>query len=387
MIHTLFRQLYSVLTSLQVTVYCLVLVLGLLFAATLAQVNHGIYQVQDIYFQSFFLYMPLPGSSWRIPVLPGGYLLGSILAVNMILSFIRRFQRSFIKTGIYMVHAGLFLLAAGQVVSDFATKESRMVINEGASSNYSESLRVPELVLIRTSDEKTDTVVSFPAKMLRQRRPVGHEQLPFQVEVLEWLPHSRLLAKETLKGKPVYDADQGIGRNVFAIPLPETTKINEVNSPAAYVRLLTDKDVLGTWLVSNHISTVQTLTYGNESYQIQLRPKRYYKPYTVRLEDFSHDRYPGTDIPKNFSSKVRLIDPRKNMDRTVLISMNRPLRYDGDVYYQASFMNNDRTSILQVVRNVALPVPYVSCTLIGLGLLIHFCFHLTHFLKRRMKTA
>ncbi len=38
----------------------------------------------------------------------------------------------------------------------------------------------------------------------------------------------------------------------------------------------------------------------------QLRPARYYKPYSLTLQDFTHEVYPGTQIPKNFSSKVTL---------------------------------------------------------------------------------
>ena len=44
-------------------------------------------------------------------------------------------------------------------------------------------------------------------------------------------------------------------------------------------------------------------------WSIQLRPARYYKPYSLTLLDFTHEVYPGTQIPKNFSSKVTLADP------------------------------------------------------------------------------
>ena len=77
-----------------------------------------------------------------------------------------------------------------------------------------------------------------------------------------------------------------------------------------------------------------------------MRPQRLYEPYSLTLEKFSHDIYPGTDIPKNFSSKVRINPPGGGEGREVLIYMNNPLRYAGLTYYQASFDNNDTTSIL-----------------------------------------
>ena len=70
---------------------------------------------------------------------------------------------------------------------------------------------------------------------------------------------------------------------------------------------------------------------------IALRPARYYKPYSVTLQKFTHERYAGTEIPKDFSSRVTLIDPERSVNRDVLIYMNHPLRYRGETFYQAGF--------------------------------------------------
>jgi hypothetical protein len=75
------------------------------------------------------------------------------------------------------------------------------------------------------------------------------------------------------------------------------------------------------------------------------------------------------------------------VDREVLIYMNNPLRYGGLTFYQAGFENNDRTSILTVVRNPSWLVPYVSCVLMGLGLAVHFCILLANFIRRRTVAA
>ena len=107
-----------------------------------------------------------------------------------------------------------------------------------------------------------------------------------------------------------------------------------------------------------------------------------YLPYTLTLEDFKHDVYPGTDIPKNFSSLVRLQNPARGEDRNVLIYMNQPLRYDGKAFYQASFGKGDTLSILQVVENPGWLIPYISCVLVTLGLLVHFAISLRRGLRR-----
>src|SRR5690606_30542384 len=123
----------------------------------------------------------------------------------------------------------------------------------------------------------------------------------------------------------------------------------ERNLPAAVVELVGAEGSLGTWLVSSHPAVLpQAFTHAGRTWKIALRFERFYQPFSLTLLDFSHDRYAGTDIPKNFSSHVRLATPGGRDDRDVLIYMNNPLRYAGLTFYQASFEPGDQVSILQV---------------------------------------
>ena len=115
-----------------------------------------------------------------------------------------------------------------------------------------------------------------------------------------------------------------------------------------------------------------------------LRPERFYMPFSLHLMEFHHDKYPGTDIPKNFSSRVRLQNLDNGENREVLIYMNNPLRYQGETFYQASFDPDDHGSVLQVVHNPSWLTPYFSCVLVATGLVFQFLSHLIPFLKRRM---
>ena len=67
--------------------------------------------------------------------------------------------------------------------------------------------------------------------------------------------------------------------------------------------------------------------------------------------------------------------------------MNQPLRYAGKTFYQASYGKGDTLSILQVVTNPGWLLPYISCSLITLGLLFHFGFTLFRALQRRQASA
>ena len=128
----------------------------------------------------------------------------------------------------------------------------------------------------------------------------------------------------------------------------------------------------------------QAVVVDGKTYQVSLRLKHSYRPFSLHLIKFTVDRYEGTTKARDYSSRVRLVDPENNVDREVLISMNYPLRYRGEAFYQASFnAETEQTTYLQVVRNPGWLVPYISCGLVALGLLLHFILSLVTFLNRR----
>jgi hypothetical protein len=161
------------------------------------------------------------------------------------------------------------------------------------------------------------------------------------------------------------------------------TEMDKRDVPSAVVEIDTPQGALGTWLVSEYVDKPQTFTLNSRTYELVMRPRRYYKPYSIELLKFNHDVYPGTDIPKNFSSRILLQRPDTGENREVLIKMNSPLRYAGETYYQASYDADDHGSVLQVVHNPSWLTPYLSCVLVGLGLMVHFTTHLLGFAFRR----
>src|SRR5262249_39743554 len=75
-----------------------------------------------------------------------------------------------------------------------------------------------------------------------------------------------------------------------------------VNRPGLSPYVIRDRDSAQTiYMVATGPDTVDV---NGKAYQIELRYRRYYKPYQVTLLKFSHDVYPGTDIARNFSSRV-----------------------------------------------------------------------------------
>lgn len=384
---TMTSRLLDVITSLRLTILCLVAAMVLVFVGTLAQVNLGTHIAQEKFFQSLFVWWQAPTGDFRIPLLPGGHLIGGVLLINLIAAHIRRFRWGWSKLGIHLIHGGLILMLAGGLLSDLFSVESAMKLDEGETKNFSENQRLTELAVIDTSDPSTDTVVAIPEGRLRKGGVIAHESLPFEISVERFFQNSRLLMLDNAGPEAQPAADEGIGSRIAIREVPRATAMNERDLVSAQLRIVDPKtgDTSGTWLTSNALGASQQFSFAGKTWSLAIRQARYYRPYSITLQDFTHERYPGTEIPKDFSSRITLIDPERNENREVLIYMNHPLRYRGATYFQAGFDNNDTTSILQVVRNPGYPIPYISCVIVGVGLVTQFSHHLVGFARRRRK--
>ncbi|HVU23686.1 MAG TPA: cytochrome c biogenesis protein ResB [Opitutus sp.] len=373
------------LVSLQLTVVLLALSLVLIFAATLDQVNLGVWAVQAKYFRSFFVFWH--AGDVMIPIFPGGYLIGGLLFFNLVAAHVYRFKFSWRKSGIWLTHAGLILLLAGEFFSGILQQEYQMGLVPGESKNFAESYRKNELAVIDTTDPQFDDVVAIPEKFLEHKAEIQQPRLPFRVVPRLYYPNAVLSLRSGATSDLPQLATKGVGPQLVVTPVPVTYKEDERNWPAAFVELIGPDGSLGTWLVSAQLAASQTFECAGHSFRLGLRWTRAYEPFSLTLLKVQHDVYPGTDIPKNFSSRVRINTPDHRGDREVLIYMNNPLRYSGLTFYQYQMNSENDTSVLQVVHNPSWLLPYISCALIVLGLLVQFAIHLTGFARKRRAAA
>jgi hypothetical protein len=382
------RQFRNFFVSLKVTIGLIALSIVLIFWATVSQADLGVWGVQQKFFHAFFVLQKIPGTDIPVPVFPGGYFIGGLLFVNLVAAHLYRFRLSWGKMGIWLTHGGLVLLLVGGLLSSLWQQEFQMRLEEGDTRNYSESDRDNELAIIDATDPKFDDVVAIPEEYLARGETVQHPKLPFRVVPRLYYPNAALQMRTEASGAPPSPATVGLGPQVVVTPLPLTYKENERNLPAAYIELVGPEGSLGTFLVSADLEVPQRFDYGGRSWRIAMRFRRRYLPFSMTLLKFSHDIYPGTDIPKNFSSRVRLSGPDPSDNRESLIYMNNPLRTAGLTFYQASFDPNDnKATVLQVVSNPSWRIPYISCAIMAAGMILQFGRHLAGFARKRRAAA
>lgn len=379
-------------TSLRLTVVCLGLAVLLVFFGTLAQVDDGLYLAQAKWFRSFIVWWGPEGARWRIPVFPGGYLIGGVLLLNLIAAHIKRFRLTWNKFGINLLHAGIILLLLGQLATDLLSRETQIRFSEGQTLKYTESPRKSELAFLTDAPKPgEDKVVSIPESFLKKSAELHNDNLPFVVRVKEYYPNSAVRARGPMVDTGPPTATQGIGAEAVVMPLPETRDTEVRNYPSAVIELIGKQGSLGTWLLStttNFPAEPQEVVAGDKTWRMTLRDARYYLPYTVKLLQTKHDVYPGTEIPKDFQSRVRIENPARGENREVDIYMNNPLRYEGQTFYQYQMgadeaARNGEFSALQVVRNPSWLTPYVGCIMVGGGMVYQFLMHLVGFISKR----
>jgi hypothetical protein len=371
---------WDLLTSLKLTIVCMAALMVLVVACTLAQVHLGTWGAVHRYMRSWLVWWDVPGTVFSVPVFPGGALAGLVLAVNLLAAQVRRLELSWQKAGLWIVHAGLILLVAGEFVTGMFQKDDRLAFEVGQTSNYVFSLRDMELAVIDTTDPAYDDVHGIPGSLLARADEIEVPGTPVTIRVHRYLENAQL---SNLQPGQAPLATAGVGAGIAVQELPPVTSDDDQNQTTAVVEPVAGGRSYGTWLVSRVLGAPQTFTHEGRTYRLELRDARTYLPYALTLRQFRHDVYPGTDIPKNFSSLVRLSNPGTGESRDVLIYMNQPLRYAGRAFYQASFGKNDTLSILQVVENPGWLLPYVSCVLVTLGLLVHFGISLARWVRKQ----
>ncbi|MDR3458025.1 MAG: cytochrome c biogenesis protein ResB [Verrucomicrobiae bacterium] len=411
----LIKKTVQFFTSLKLTVALLAFAIVLVFVGTLAQADEGLYGAQAHYFKQWIV-IGANLFGHKIPLLlPGGYLIGVVLLVNLVCAHIYRFRFTTEKLGIQLAHAGVILLLVGQLSTDLLSREMQMRFTEGETRNYSDSATDYELIFV-----SSNVVTSIPEKMLKPGDELRIDSLPFAIRVKAHWHNSDVGFRAPMMQNAPLIASNGVALNFDFHSQPDVKTMDAKNMPTAVIELAGTKGSFGTWVASafsgdagvvqqmqegyanevgaemahkiiSELVAPQSLEIDGRKFTFLMRPMQVRHPFSLTLLKATHTVYPGTDIPKDFRSRVRIDNPQTGERREVEISMNHPLRYGGYTYYQYQMSAGELVeragqtpySVLSVVRNPSWLTPYVGCGMVGVGLIIQFLKHLTAFVSKR----
>ncbi len=112
-----------------------------------------------------------------------------------------------------------------------------------------------------------------------------------------------------------------------------------------------------TLLINNGVKVY--LAYGSKKIEL---------PFAIKLVDFKLERYPGSMSPASYESDVILIDKEEGITMPYRIYMNHILEHRGYRFFQASYDQDEKGTVLSVNHDPGTIWAYIGYFLLGLGM-------------------
>lgn len=117
----------------------------------------------------------------------------------------------------------------------------------------------------------------------------------------------------------------------------------------------------------------QVINVGNTVFSVSYGAKKVLLPFSIKLNKFIMDRYPGTNSASSYASEITLLDTEKNINRDQRIYMNNILNYGGYRFFQSSYDQDELGTYLSVNNDAwGTWVSYIGYALLTLGMALTF---------------
>ncbi len=351
-------MIFRFLSSIKLTVVCLLWLTVLVIWGTIYQVDHGIYKAQDFFFNPLFLFKFTP--------LPGGMLVLGLLFLNLLTSFFVHYQAGWRMPGLMLTHIGLIMLLLGGFFTRISGIEARVRLLEGQGTNMAFSLTEWEIYQVTELTQYREVEAAYVHEIGKRDR-IAFEDSGIQLTVRE--------LQKNATGLPAQDQRvPGLVSPSGFAALQPLKKDKEPFKNIPGVRLQVDgaKEVQELLLWGGDALPAKVEQEDGTMVYIGLRRRRYEIPF-MRLLEFEHTYYPGSRVPKDFRSRVEL-ELGEDRQRSVDIYMNHPLRLNGWTFFQHSFNAEQETEMSEfaATRNFGRLIPYWATGITSLGLAMHF---------------
>ena len=142
---------------------------------------------------------------------------------------------------------------------------------------------------------------------------------------------------------------------------------------------------------TSYSGDVEKVDFSDASFNLVYGPEKIYLPFKIRLENFIMDRYVNSQSPSSFKSDITLFDEVDGLVMPYSIFMNNVLNYKGYRFFQSSYDNDEKGTILSVNYDpIGTFVSYLGYLLMTIGMFFALFSRKSHFrdlLKRGSKTA
>ena len=182
----------------------------------------------------------------------------------------------------------------------------------------------------------------------------------------EFLPFASMKVISNPKAKPMRP---GIDALRFKITVDDVSKETMIYGQPGVLAKESHNDING---VDVHLS------YGAKTLTL---------PFEIALKDFQLDRYPGSMSPASYASEVVLVDKEEGINMPYRIYMNNILEHRGYRFFQSSYDQDEKGTILSVNNDPGTLPSYIGYTLLGIGMFWSLFSRRNRFAKLAAKAA
>lgn len=249
------------------------------------------------------------------------------------------------------------LLRSGQVITPNGTT---IGFNTESSVRFNfkgDSLRLFSKDTIRVMDMQGKDAIVFPPGI----------EIACSEKVIYRTPNITIVVKRFLSAaKVVAIAGNGTptGENALIVQLNDNEK----------------QQLVTLWTSSQNETPKYSETFEGVNYKMWIGPEETVLPFSLKLNDFVLARYPGSNSPSSYESLITLIDKEQGLNEDHKIFMNNVLKHRGYRFYQSSYDQDERGTILSVNQDIAgTTLTYLGYFFLFLGILLSIFNPKSHF--------
>jgi len=355
----------------------------LTFQGTLYQVDHGLYEAKQIYFNSWFV-----TTEGGLPYFPGGVLVMLTLTINLIVGGLMRIKWRQRNAGVLIIHFGIIFMLVAGLVKLVDSEEGHLTLYEGQQSDQFVSYHLNEATIWELGQNAQVPQWVIGDDFLSDLTDGGErsfhaKDLPFTLVLSDYLPNCNALPKG-----PNWQAKGKVIDGYGLLQLPKE-KENEMNTAGMHAKVIAKDGSEQEALLWGRQQAPWAFEVDGRQFAVSFGHAAYDMPYAIHLDKFIKEDHPGISMAKAYKSRVTKID--QDGAQPILIQMNEPLREGGLVLFQASYgpstpgYDGPFYSVFSVVQNPSDKWPEYSLWVITLGLILTFGRHLFGFISQQTK--
>jgi len=267
-----------------------------------------------------------------------------LLVVNLAgrLIILKLYKRE--KLAVALFHVSFIIMIVGAGITRYFGWEGSMHIREGQEQNacfsndkfIGYSIKDANGSILESNSQKY-SMTSVSAEDYKKTIIINGKD--YELVLAKIIPNAVEVQAtgDALKAVAVNPAEQTTGQNAFIFHIYSGSE-----SQTVYL-----------WERPTDVVTNGNCQIDGKMVELSYGPMSTILPFSIKLNSFVLERYPGSTSPSGYKSNVVLIDKSANIQKPYTIFMNNILKYKGYRFYQSSYDQDEKGTILSVNHDMA----------------------------------